>query len=330
MLVRVIQVAVIIPVFNGADVVGRAIESALAQRFNGDFELIVIDDGSTDATAEVLKQYAARVRLVSQPNRGPAAARNAAVAHSRAEFIAFLDADDAFLPEKLAGTVPILAAKPAAAMLFHDAVTLDVEGHDVPHPYIWRVTPHAPSLHEMLTDWWPILPSTVIMRRSAFEACGGFSEAYRSPGFEDPDLWIRAREQGEFIYMPDQLTYYTLVEARTERIRKYLPGQDLFFSRMRQRYGQRVEGLIRKTVRNYTNWLGYQGLLAMRAGDRVMARHYFALILRRHPMHIKSALRFVRTFLPSPLARALSGRTASARAIAEADGPSQPGRTLAD
>src|SRR5437868_9728961 len=161
MLIPMLRVAVIIPVFNGAGVVGRAIESALAQHFDGDLEIIVIDDGSTDATADVLKQYETQARVLTQQNRGPAAARNAAVAHSRAEYIAFLDADDAFLPDKLARTVPILAANPAAAMLFHDAVTLDREGHEVPHPYIWRVTPHAPSLCEMLTNWWPILPSTV-------------------------------------------------------------------------------------------------------------------------------------------------------------------------
>src|SRR5215472_8976028 len=115
------------------------------------------------------------------------------------------------------------------------------------------------------------------------------------------------------MYVAKPLTYYTLIEERAERMEKYLTSQAVFFRRLRQRYGKAAEGLIHRTVRSYTNWLGYQGLLAMRAGDRAAARRYFARILRRQPTHMKSALRYIRTFLPAPIARALSGRTAGAR-----------------
>ncbi len=313
MLTAMTQVVIVIPVFNGANTVARAIESALGQCFDGECEVIVVNDGSTDATAEVLKRYNGRIRVLNQQNRGPAASRNAAVAHSSADYIAFLDADDAFMPDKLARTVPRLASNNGAVMLFHDAVTLNRDGREVASPYVWRERPHAPSMDEMLTNWWPILPSTVVMRHTTFEACGGFSEEFKSPGFEDPDLWIRAHEHGDFIYLPDRLTYYTLIEARTDRIEKYLPSRAVFFRRMRQRYGEAVERLIYRTVRSHSNWLGYQGRLAMRAGDRAAARRYFARILRQQPTHLKSALRFMRTFLPAPIARALSGRTARAK-----------------
>ncbi|MBV8358167.1 MAG: hypothetical protein JO189_09570 [Deltaproteobacteria bacterium] len=168
-------------------------------------------------------------------------------------------------------------------------------------------------MDEMLTEWWPIVPSTVVMRRSTFEACGGFCEEFRTPGYEDPELWIRVREYGEFVFLPERLTYYMTNELRAERMEKYVNSRYLFFRRLRQLYGHRADGLIRSTVRSYTNWLSYQGLLAMQRQDPAAARVYFARILRRQPTHLKSALRLLRTFLPAPVARALSGRTAGVK-----------------
>lgn len=306
------RVAVLIPVFNGAETVARTIESVLSQRFDGNCEIIVVNDGSTDATDAVLRQYEGRIRILHQPNRGPAHARNAAAAASQAEYLAFLDADDAFMPEKLARVVPTLAGDREAALLFHDAVALNRDGRWIAPSCVSSEWAHPPSLHELLTRLWPIILSTVVMRRQVFEACGGFSEEFKF-GYEDPDLWIRAREHGRFVYVAEALTYYTLIEERAERMEKYLTSQAVFFRRLRERYGNAAEELIRRIVRSYTNWLGYQGLLAMRAGDAAAARRYFARILRRHPTHLKSALRYVRTFLPTPMARALSGRTARAK-----------------
>jgi GT2 family glycosyltransferase len=168
-------------------------------------------------------------------------------------------------------------------------------------------------MDEMLTSWWPIVPSTVVMRRSVFDACNGFCEEFKTPGYEDPDLWIRAREYGEFIFLPQRLTFYTTAELRAARMEKYISSRSLFFRRLRRRYGDRADRLIHSTVRNYNNWLSYQGLLAMQRRDPVAARAYFARILRHQPTHLKSALRLLRTFLPAPMARMLSGRTAGAK-----------------
>lgn len=304
-------VAVVIPVFNGAKTVARAIDSVLIQRFEGAIEVIAVNDGSTDSSAAVLAKYQKHIRIVDQPNLGPAYARNAGASGSSAEFIAFLDADDAFIPGKLDRSVATLASDSQAAMVYHDAVALDRDGREIAPTCISPEQAHAPSMNEMLTQLWPIITSTVVIRRQIFEACGGFSEEFRF-GYEDPDLWIRAREHGHFIYLPEPLTYYTLIEQRDERMEKYLTSRAVFFRRLRERYGEAAEGLIRRIVRGYTNWLGYQGLLALRSGDRVEARRYFARILRQHPTHVKSALRYIRTFLPGPIARMLSGHTGRA------------------
>jgi glycosyltransferase involved in cell wall biosynthesis len=305
-------IAVIIPVFNSADTVARAIDSVLSQRFDGPVEIIVVNDGSYDGSASVLAKYQDRIRILNQPNRGPAYARNAGARCSTAEYIAFLDADDAFMPGKLARTVPTLACHSEAAMTYHDAIALDRDGRQIAPTCISPGQAHPPSMDEMLTQLWPIITSTVVIQRRIFDACGGFSEQFKF-GYEDPDLWLRAREHGHFIYIPEPLTYYTLIEQRDERMEKYLTSRTVFFRRLRERYGEAAEGLIRHTVRGYTNWLGYRGLLAMRAGNPAEARRYFARILRQHPTHVKSALRYIRTFLPEPIARALSGRTGGAR-----------------
>jgi glycosyltransferase involved in cell wall biosynthesis len=318
------QVVLVIPVFNGASTVTRAIDSALGQTFDGPFDIVVVNDGSTDNTAKILERYQGRIKIVEQINRGPAAARNTAVAQTSAEYIAFLDADDAFVTDKLARCVAHLASKPDAVMLFHDAIALSRDGHEVAQSFVWPERAHAPSMAEMLTTWWPIVPSTVVMRRSVFIACGGFSEEFKSPGYEDPDLWIRAREYGEFAYLPERLTYYTTSELRTERMEKYMSARALFFRRLRQRYGHRADKLIQSTVRNYTNWLGYQGLLAMQRRDPAAARVYFARILRHQPTHLKSALRLLRTFLPTSVARVLGGRTAGAKPATQSASISEP------
>ena len=94
-------VSVIIPVFNGERTIAAAIDSALAQEFGGEIEVMVVNDGSTDATATVLEAYRGRVTVLDRVNGGPAAARNAGVRASHGEYLAFLDADDIWLPGKL-------------------------------------------------------------------------------------------------------------------------------------------------------------------------------------------------------------------------------------
>ena len=105
------QVSVVAPAFERREVLPRALDSVVAQTY-GDWELIVVDDGSTDGTAEMVKQDYPDVHLVVQENHGVSAARNAGIAQARGEWIAFLDSDDAWLPEKLERQMKALEAHP--------------------------------------------------------------------------------------------------------------------------------------------------------------------------------------------------------------------------
>jgi glycosyltransferase involved in cell wall biosynthesis len=309
-----VRASIVIPVYNGERTIARAVESAVCQRFDGECEVIVVDDGSTDATAQILEHYEDRVRVLTQENRGPAAARNAGAGLARGEYLAFLDADDAFVSNKMAVMVPVLERIPAAVLVFHDAFPVDESGHDLGGSYVTPAMAHAPSMADLLEKWWPIIPSTAVMRRKTFEACGGFLEEFRSAAYEDPYLFLLAREQGEFQYVPERLAYYT-IEPPAVRMEKYVRAQEIFISRVRERYGAAARGLIRSTRRAYVTALDYQGLLAMRGGETQAARRYFARSLRYQP-NVRSALRLMRTYLPARIARALGGRTAQGPNIA--------------
>lgn len=301
------HVSALIPVFNGADTIARAIESALAQNFAGVLEVIVVNDGSTDSTAEVLKRYSPRVIVVAQSNRGLAAARNAGAVIAKGDYLAFLDADDVWLPNKLALTAAALDRAPDAVLAYSDLTPVDNEGGELPSSPITAELAHAPSMAELLTRWWPILPSAVVMRRKTYEMCGGFCERFRR-SYEDVDLWLRAREQGNFLYLDERLLKYRTTPI-PERMGKYEDDYAVFEQRVRERYGARACALLRATRQAYVSALGHGGLIAMREGNMVVAREKFQRALRYKPMHLRTALRFARTFLPKSIAQALTGRT---------------------
>jgi glycosyltransferase involved in cell wall biosynthesis len=301
------RVSVIIPVFNGAKTIAKAIDSALAQSFDGDCEIIVINDGSTDGTFEVLDNYGSRIKVRSQLNRGLAATRNAGAAIAGGEYLAFLDADDVWRPQKLARVIEPLERDRRIVLAYSDVFPVDDCGAAAGPSPITQAFARPPTMADLLDQWWPILPSTVMIRRATFEYCGGFFEGYRR-AYEDADLWLRARELGDFAYVAEALVVYqtTSIAARMDR---YEADYAVFRERVQARYRRRARALLRATRKAYVSSLGHRGLLAMAHGDRAAARAAFIGALSYNPLHVRTALRFARTFLPFSIARALSGRS---------------------
>src|SRR5437762_7674264 len=114
-----VLVSVILPVYNRESTIARAIESVLAQTYRH-FELIVVDDGSTDGTARVVESFDSRIRVVAQPHAGAYAARNRGLRSAHGELIAFADSDDAWLPDRLESQLPLMA-RPEVGLVFADA-----------------------------------------------------------------------------------------------------------------------------------------------------------------------------------------------------------------
>jgi glycosyltransferase involved in cell wall biosynthesis len=178
-------VSVVIPTFNRWPLVGEAVESVLAQSY-ANFELIVVDDGSTDETQEELAKFGSRLRFFAKAREGVAAARNFGVSRALGSYIAFLDSDDLWLPKKLEVQTAFMKRHPEIQICQSEE--------------IWirngiRVNPKAK--HEKFSgdiffrslDLCLVSPSAVMMTKTLFELVGGFDESF--PVCEDYELWLR-------------------------------------------------------------------------------------------------------------------------------------------
>lgn len=179
------RISVIIPTYNRWPMLRDAVASVFSQSYR-DYELIVVDDGSEDASVQELSRYGSALRLVSQPRRGVAAARNLGVRESRGAYLAFLDSDDLWHSEKLATQVEFMEAHPEARICQTEEIWIrnrvrvnPKKRHRKPSGDVFR-----PSL-----DLCLVSPSAVMIARDLFEKMGGFDENF--PVCEDYDLWLR-------------------------------------------------------------------------------------------------------------------------------------------
>jgi glycosyltransferase involved in cell wall biosynthesis len=303
-------VSAIIPVYNGAVTVAEAVDSALGQSYTN-LEVIVVNDGSTDATAEVLREYGDRIKVIEQANAGLSRARNAALRIAKGEYVAFLDADDFWLATMVERSVAVLERDPGCVLVYSDLELVDSAGVTLHTSLVGAAAAHAPTLDEMLTQLWPIMPSAVVMRRSTLEECGGFCEEFRSYGYEDAYCWLRAREHGNFHYLPEKLAVwrFALFPRQLKKTGGHAESAQIFDRLLRERYGVPAAPLLKSRIRAARSILGFIGLSAMRDGDTARAREAFLRALKVDPYRLKNYLRMLRTYLPSPVARALSGRT---------------------
>lgn len=157
-------VSAIIPTYNRANYVTAAIESALAQHFD-DLEIIVVDDGSTDLTSEVIKPYLDRIQYIRQDNKGEAVARNTAIMASQGEYVALLDSDDLWLPGKLARQVSFLEANPDVGMVACHAIAIDARGDPLGDTPLYPFQGHGWVSLETVVLRSPLPVDTLIIRR---------------------------------------------------------------------------------------------------------------------------------------------------------------------
>ena len=178
-------VSVIIPTYNRCWILKEAIDSVLSQKFS-DFEIIVVDDGSTDATNELLSTYGDQITTICQKNKGVSAARNVGISIAKGDYIAFLDSDDMWLTEKLSCQHDFFQSHSEAFICQTDEIWIrngvrvnPKNRHKKPSGMIFE-----PSLQLCLVS-----PSAVMIKKSLFGAVGLFNELF--PACEDYDLWLR-------------------------------------------------------------------------------------------------------------------------------------------
>jgi glycosyltransferase involved in cell wall biosynthesis len=199
-------VSVVIATYNYGRFLAGAVDSVLAQAFRA-LEVIVSDDGSTDDTPDVMRRYAndPRVRYHRAANRGPAAARNAGIRLARAPLVAFLDADDRWLPHKLERQVRLFERDAGVGVVYARRLLMDEAGRwlEYPQPRLFRGDVLAPLYG---TNF--ICLSTAVVRRAALERSGLFDERIRTASAEDYDLWLRLAGDVRFDYVDEPLVAY--------------------------------------------------------------------------------------------------------------------------
>jgi glycosyltransferase involved in cell wall biosynthesis len=193
-------ISVIIPTFNRAALLARAIDSVLAQTWQ-DFELLVVDDGSSDNTAEVIGGYGRRLTCIRQKNSGAAAARNTGIRAARADFLAFLDSDDWFIKNKLELQLAAMRANPGF-LLSHTQEKWLRRGKHLNQKK--RHRKEGGDLFARSLELCVVGMSTIMARRQLFEQVGLFDESL--PCCEDYELWLRVAARYHFLLLDRPLT----------------------------------------------------------------------------------------------------------------------------
>ena len=200
-----VSVSVVIPTFNRCSLVQQAIDSALAQTYP-DIEIIVVDDGSTDETPRIIPaKYGDQIRYIWQENAGLSAARNHGLRLAQGEYVAFLDSDDLWLPEKLRRQVAEMEKHPEAGAVLTQARYIDINGKVLNGRYVigGKISPDDLTWQKQIFRALPCGGSTALIRRDAFLKMGGFREDIHYG--EDGEAWLRFATQYSVLWQAEPL-----------------------------------------------------------------------------------------------------------------------------
>ncbi len=207
-------ISVVITAYNGEKFIKEAVDSVLNQTFN-DYEIIVVDDGSSDKTQSILKEYKNKIRYFYQNNAGTASARNCGIREAKGEYIAFLDQDDIYLPNKIEKCLDYFRLHKECGLVYSDMFVADQDGKAI---YNWLTTKKYFSegyIYENLLRECFFCPSAAVIRRDILVAVGGFDKEIR--GTEDYDLWLRIARHHKIGLVKEPLVKWRSHDSNTSR-----------------------------------------------------------------------------------------------------------------
>ena len=292
------MISVIIPTYNSDKYIGEAIHSVLRQTCT-DYEIIVIDDGSTDNTRGIIEKYFPEVEYFYIPNQGVSIARNYGIRRARGEFIAFLDADDLWLPEKLAMQLKLFEADKELMMVFTETRVFDTNG----------IKKATFSKKEMLMKgdivkniflYSHVSLPTVMVRRQVFHEIGCFDENLKAA--EDDNLWMRIALKCRIHLLDEVLVHVRSTENSLSRspsnifygVLKNIELIEKIYPELRKRLGR--ANIWKKKSVVYSSY----GYYYFSSGDYAMARRYYLKSITYYPQ-ICSLMYFIFSLLPSSI-----------------------------
>lgn len=282
-----VEITTIIPVYNGERYLRECLDSAMAQREVRQ-EIVVVDDGSTDSTGTILAEYETRYgadvfRVLQQANAGHIAARNRAARAARGGWLAFLDADDRWEPEKLLAQKRLMA--PEVGLIYTERLNFGEIGN-LPPRQSESQTLHEGDLFHPLLETNFITVSSVLIRKDLFEQLGGFDPT--PTGCEDWDLWLRFSETCSPTWLAacvrEPLTCYRWrADAMTRRLEIMHRGREIALEKALQSPRARREVSPQQRRRARASIDQISAWVAMESGQNSLAWHYTLQALRKYP-----------------------------------------------
>lgn len=283
-------ISVVIPAYNCEDSIGSTLNSVLQQTYIT-IEVIVINDGSTDETLTVLKSFQdSRLQIVTQPNSGVSATRNRGINLAKGDFIAFLDSDDLWLPNKLSDQIIALQSNSQAAIAYSWTDYIDQSGHFLRQGYYCHF---EGNVHRrLLLGSFLESGSNPLIRRMALEAVGGFDESLRT--CEDWDLWIRLALKYEFVVVPQvHVQYRVVTNSKSFLLDKHEAGGLSVINKAFSQLPEEHQALKSKASSNFYKYLLFKLLDAPQPapvdGQRNAQRafRYLRLSIYHHPQLLR-------------------------------------------
>lgn len=301
------RVSVVIPTYNCARFLGQTIDSALRQAYR-DFEIIVVDDGSTDDTQQVVAGYGKTIRYVYQSNQGASAARNVALSIASGEFIAYLDADDLWIADKLSRQVEYLDAHPACGFLHTEVSVIDEQNNVLHTRFNYetnRPVPQGLCIRELLLRSH-IQTLTVLERRTAFDDAGMFD--LRLPVAQDYLHWLGVVLRGyEVGYLAEPLGQYrwragSLMSSQRRLVEDFVRIYEIILAEygVEQSQGAEMMELVQAQLYATQRQLAY---LERRECSGAIARRRLSSLIRQRPFDLDLYLDFAKTYISRQVAQ---------------------------
>lgn len=298
------EVSTIIPAYNCEDYIKETVESVLAQTYK-DIEIIVVDDGSTDRTGEILKDFGSKVEYIRQSkNTGPSAARNKGIERARGKYIAFLDHDDVWTPNKIEEQIKLLESNKDLALAYSNCY--NVNQSDLAIGTLFDIArPHRGFVFENLLLDNFIPTSSVVVRKEILNEVGGFNERFLIS--QDFDLYLRIAQRYEIDFVNFPLLKHRVYSGSTSnRKRKTLLDEAIYITKFyRDKVALNNPRLAQKVDRRIAKYMFYIAIWSLEHANRREALKRYFDCVKTAVFDYKIALGFIFFITPKFISTAL-------------------------